>query len=69
MSPSTQVEPEWANFQQVYLQFGLPRTTLLKLAASGRIRSVSLKIKEGSRRGVRLFEIDSIRALLAQNLP
>jgi hypothetical protein len=59
-------EREWGNAKQVLAQFGLARSTLIKLADAGKIQSVRLVLKTGSPKGVRLFRIESIRALLTQ---
>ena len=59
---------EWGNADQIFEQFGLSRGTLYKLADAGRIKSVSIKTKAGSRKGVRLFSIESIRELLVSSL-
>jgi hypothetical protein len=59
---------EWGNAEQVFEQFGLTKGTLFKLAAAGKIRSTSIKTVAGARKGVRLFELASIRALLAQSI-
>jgi len=57
-------EDEWANAQQIRERFGLPRGTLMRLAAQGRIKVAILKMEPTSRKSVRLFGVDSIRELL-----
>jgi hypothetical protein len=59
---------EWGNAEQIFVRFGLGKGTLLKLVSEGRIKSVSVKVKAGARKGVRLFSVQSIRELLAQSL-
>jgi hypothetical protein len=55
---------EWGNAEQIYFQFGLTRGTLYKLADAGRIKSVTIKTRAEAVKGVRLFNIQSIREML-----
>jgi hypothetical protein len=68
MSENKLAAIEWGNPKQIFSQFGLTRGTLYRLAQAGRIKSVSIKTKVASRKGVRLFSIASIRELLDQSL-
>jgi hypothetical protein len=61
-------EAEWGNAEQIFARFGLTRGTLIKLADSGRIKSVVVKTRDGARKGVRLFLVESIRQLLVRQL-
>jgi len=61
-------EAEWANAQQVFLRFGLMKSTLFKLAEAGKIRSAVFKPTPGGRKSVRLFGIQSIRQLLEESV-
>jgi hypothetical protein len=59
---------EWGTAEQIFGKFGLSRGTLYKLADAGRIKSVSIKTKPNSRKGARLFSIESIREMLASSV-
>ena len=59
---------EWGNAEQIFEQFGLTRGTLIKLADAGRITSVNVKTRTGARKGVRLYNLQSIRELLASSV-
>jgi hypothetical protein len=61
-------DDEWANADQVLEKFGLSRGTLLKLAEQGKIKSSYIKTRADARKGVRLFELDSIRRLLSETI-
>jgi predicted site-specific integrase-resolvase len=58
---------EWGNAKQVFEQFGIARGSLYRFADAGWIKSVSIKNK-GARKGVRLFNLQSIREMLEKNL-
>lgn len=60
-------ENEWARAKQIFVQFGIGRSTLYRLAKEGRIESKALKTAEG-KKGIRLFNVQSIRALLASTV-
>lgn len=59
--------PEFANVEGVYRQFGLRQSILYRLLAEGKIRAVSIR-QPGRSRGKRLFDCNSIRAFLNQNV-
>jgi hypothetical protein len=54
----------WANAKQVFELFGLSKGMLTKLARNGQIKSALIKSRENARKGVRLFNVQSIRDLL-----
>jgi hypothetical protein len=56
---------EWGRAQDVFAKFRIGRTALERLAREGKIKSVSIKLKPGSRRFTRIFSFQSIRELLA----
>jgi hypothetical protein len=60
------VDQEWANAEQIQAQFGLTPSYLKKLAKENKIRSTLLR-NPAARKGVRLYNIVSIRDLIAQN--
>jgi hypothetical protein len=60
------ISSEWGNADQIYVQFGFTRGTLYKLADAGRIKSVIIKTKSDASKGVRLFNIQSIREMLEE---
>ena len=55
---------EWARARQVFMQFGIGRSTLDRLAREGKIKCKTLK-GVGAKKGIRVFNVSSIRALLA----
>jgi hypothetical protein len=57
--------PEWGDAEEVERLFSITRGTLYKLADAGRIDSALIKTRENARKGIRLFNIESIRRLLA----
>lgn len=59
--------PEFVDAKGANALFGLKRSHLYLLAASGSIRSVSLR-RPGTIRGRRLFDCASIRKFLNDNL-
>jgi hypothetical protein len=63
MNTQTTLQAEWIDAKQVKLVFSIGRTTLYHLAATGKIKTVSLR-EEGNQRGKRLFSCGSIRSLL-----
>jgi len=65
MSTTQLDSPEWGDAEEVERLFSITRSTLYKLANAGRIDSALIKTKEGATKGVRLFNIESIRRLLA----
>lgn len=58
---------EWGNTKQVYEVFGIRRGSLYRFVDAGLVKSVSIKNK-GARKGVRLFNFQSIREMLEKNL-
>jgi len=60
--------PEWGTADQIFDMFGLSRSTLIKLAASGRIKCAQLRVSPEARKSVRLFGIQSIRQLLEESV-
>jgi hypothetical protein len=60
------IEPlsvEWARPKQVFVQFGIGRSTLDRLAREGKIKCKTLKSRF-AKKGIRLFNVASIRDLL-----
>ena len=57
------LEPEFLRTEGVEALFGIKRGTLYNLEADGRVRGVLLRVR-GSKSGVRLWSVDSIRKLL-----
>jgi hypothetical protein len=55
---------EWADAEEVERLFSITRGTLHKLADSGQIKSALIRTKANARKGVRLFQVQSIRDLL-----
>jgi hypothetical protein len=58
-------DAEWGRAQDVFAKFRIGRTALERLAREGKIKSVTIKLKPGSRRFTRIFSFQSIRELLA----
>ena len=56
---------EWGSAEQIYAQFGLTKGTLYKLASDGRIKWALVKTSRDARKGIRLFNVQSIRELLS----
>jgi hypothetical protein len=59
---------EWGNAQQVFELFGLKKGMLYKLADTGQIRSSLVKTEKTNKKGARLFDLNSIRELLASSV-
>lgn len=59
---------EWGDAEEVERLFSITRGTVYKLADAGRIESALIKTREGARKGIRLFNIESIRQLLAASI-
>jgi hypothetical protein len=55
---------EWADAEEVEWLFSITRGTLNKLADSGQIKWALIRTRENARKGVRLFNVQSIRDLL-----
>jgi hypothetical protein len=58
-------DAEWGRAQDVFAKFRIGRTALERLAREGKIKSVTIKLKPGSRRFTRLFLIQSVREFLS----
>lgn len=64
---TTDNEPEFSDSKGVYARFGISRSLLYELANDGLIKSVSLR-RLGTARGKRLWNIDSIRNYLHEQM-
>ena len=62
--PTLEIPIEWARARQVFVQFGIGRSTLDRLAKEGKIESKTLKGRS-AKKGIRVFNVSSIRDLLA----
>jgi hypothetical protein len=62
-------DPEWGRSAVVFEKFGIGRTALDRLAREGRVRSVTIQLKAGSKRVTRLYSIQSIREFLNELVP
>jgi predicted DNA-binding transcriptional regulator AlpA len=68
MSELSSEPVRWMRAKQVFVVFGIGKTTLYRLVKEGRIESRSI-VKLGASKGVRVFSVESIKALLtASNL-
>ena len=56
-------KPEFADHHGTRTLFGLSRSSLYRLTAAGKIKSVCVR-KRGAQHGRRLFDCDSIRQFL-----
>jgi hypothetical protein len=56
--------PEWGNARQVAAYFGLGKATLKKLVQDGHIVSTLVKGNPQAHKGVRLYDLASIRKYL-----
>ncbi len=63
MNTQANTQAEWIDAKQVKLVFSIGKTTLYHFAATGKIKTVSLR-EDGNQRGKRLFSCASIRAFL-----
>jgi hypothetical protein len=61
------VMPEFGRTRDVELMFGLRRGTLYNLLGEKRVRAILLRVK-GTKSGVRLWNMQSIRSLLNSQL-
>ncbi len=59
--------PEFARADKVKDLTGLTRTTLYRLLKAGKIKGAMLPVT-GNRSGVRVFDLNSIRAYINQHL-
>ena len=64
--PTVEIPIEWARARQVSVQFGIGRSTLDRLAREGKIKCKTLKGRF-AKKGIRVFNVSSIRELLASN--
>jgi predicted DNA-binding transcriptional regulator AlpA len=55
----TQQKPLWIDARNVYLMYGIGKTTLYKAEADRKIRSVSMR-EPGKKRGKKLWNVASI---------
>jgi hypothetical protein len=60
---SIAAQPEFGDHKGALILFGFPRSSLYRLVAEGKIKSVSLR-RPGAVRGKRLFDCASIREYL-----
>jgi hypothetical protein len=60
---TTDRDPEWIDAKEAKRLFCVGRTTLYNLAASGKLRTSSLR-ERGRLRGKRLFSYDSLKKLI-----
>lgn len=60
---ATMPEPEWIRVNQASSWCGLPKQTLYRLMASGKVRHVSLR-ERGCAQGTRLISFPSLKAFL-----
>lgn len=56
-------KPEWLRVPDAVRIFGLCRSSLYELIASGEVKSLAMK-KEGALRGIRLINFDSLAAYI-----
>jgi hypothetical protein len=61
------LNPEFAGHAKIRELFDLSRTHLHRLSTAGKIRSVCLR-ERGKLRGRRLYDVESVRALLMANI-
>lgn len=59
--------PEFLDSAGVYRYFGIRKSLLWRLLSERKIRAVSIR-QRGRTRGKRLFDADSIRAFLRENI-
>lgn len=55
--------PEWARGKEIKNRFGLGRTILYRLVREGKVTAIRI-----DERGVRLYNVESIRRLLKESL-
>jgi hypothetical protein len=64
ITPATvALEPEWIRVAQAVAWSGMSRSTINYLVASGKVRSVNLRVR-GTERGVRLISFPSFKGFL-----
>jgi hypothetical protein len=68
MPRNTLNSAEWGDAEDIEQRFGIGRGTLYKLANANRIKSTVFKTAEDAQKGVRLFNIQSIREFLEANV-
>jgi hypothetical protein len=62
-NPSLDSKPEWGRSNAVTKLFGIKKSTLVTLAKAGKVRTTLLSVT-GSKLGIRLYDLSSIRELL-----
>ena len=68
MSANHIEQPEWGDAEKIEQIFGITKGTLYKLADAGRIKSAVFKTREGARKGIRRFSIQSVRDFMEANV-
>lgn len=58
---------EWGSAEQVYVKFGLSKSALRKLAEQGKIKEKLIKDRPEARKGIRVYELESIRNYLSDD--
>ncbi len=66
-SVTTAAKPEFADHHGARALFALSRTSLYRLEAAGKIKSICVR-QRGAQRGRRLFDCDSIRHFLREHM-
>lgn len=61
--PTDPTRPEWGDAKAVRARFGICRSTIIRLANEGKIRSSSLR-ERGKLRGKKLYSLDSVAAFI-----
>lgn len=65
-SASKQTTPVWVRVNEATRIFGIGRSRLYELIATGKIRSRVLKARRDSQRGIRLLSYDSLCEFIEQ---
>lgn len=63
----TGASPEFGRVQDLARNFGIKRGTAYNLLAQGKIRGCLLRVR-GQKSGVRLFDLDSVRAFIRSEM-
>jgi hypothetical protein len=66
-APLAHYEPEFGRIPDVQRLFGLKRSTTYTLCREGKIKAVTIRPR-GSRVGVKLISLDSVRSFLKSEL-
>ena len=64
---TAQITPEFLRTNDVRQVFGIPRGSLYNLAKLGKISGCLLRLR-GSKSGLRLWSVDSLRTYLAEQM-